>query len=533
MKSLYLKYRPQNFDEVLGQEIAKKILINSLISNNINHAYLFYGIRGTGKTTLARIFSKSLNCENIISGYNPCNECSSCKEINNETNLDVIEIDAASNNGVDEIREIRNKINYSTTKSKYKIYIIDEVHMLTKQAFNALLKTLEEPPKNVIFILATTELNKIPETILSRTIIINISNIDDASIEQSLKNIIKSENIEYEKQIIDYIKIIANGSIRDAISFLETCILFDTKLSVDNVLKALGLISFEDMEQILIDNKYFLTYLKNQDINFRYVLNLLTQRIIEKILSGNYRHNDLLDKLINIQLNIQDPNLIRNSLYTTLTKNNENDFGNDFANNEINKEKDDDFYKENLKKIENKNINKDFEIEKTNNKIDNKISSEKTNQFKSKYITDFINTKNYLTILFNNDSQKVIFLNKKWDFLTSYAYKTEWREFVSIVLDAKIVAFAKQFGILLLSDRNYDKFKTISLNKDFTDFSKKLFSEKIYLFPIKNFQWNQLTRLFEKTKNEGTEINEWANIDILENQQLEKLKNIFGDKLEI
>lgn len=166
-QALYRKYRPKNFDDVVGQEVIIKTLSNAIHNNKVSHAYLFTGPRGTGKTSIAKIYAKILNCEHL-ENLSPCEECVSCTQINNNQNIDVIEIDAASNNGVDEIREIRNKVGLVPSNSKYKIYIIDEVHMLTTQAFNALLKTLEEPPAHIIFIFATTEPHKIPRTILSR-----------------------------------------------------------------------------------------------------------------------------------------------------------------------------------------------------------------------------------------------------------------------------------------------------------------------------------------------------------------------------
>ena len=271
MKSFYKKYRPQIFDEVIGQNVAKKILINSIKENKINHAYLFYGVRGTGKTTLARIFSKSLNCKNIDDKFNPCNKCNACKEISNSSSLDVIEIDAASNNGVSEIRTINENVNYSTTSLKYKIYIIDEVHMLSKSAFNALLKTLEEPPENTIFLLATTEINRIPETILSRTIIINLNLLSEEEISKHLIQILKKEKVSFEQEGIKYISIIAGGSLRDAISFMETVLLFAKDLTQKNVLEVLGLVSFDDLDAIFNKNKEMKDFFTNDKIDYKNV----------------------------------------------------------------------------------------------------------------------------------------------------------------------------------------------------------------------------------------------------------------------
>ena len=165
---LYQKYRPQTFSELIGRKDLSRILVNEVISKNIGNAYIFFGSKGTGKTSVARIFSKAINCLNLGRNGDPCNSCSNCKSVNNFSFMDLLEIDAASNRSIEDIRDLKNKVQFAPTVSKYKIYIIDEVHMLTKDAFNALLKTLEEPPENVIFIFATTEINKVPETIISR-----------------------------------------------------------------------------------------------------------------------------------------------------------------------------------------------------------------------------------------------------------------------------------------------------------------------------------------------------------------------------
>src|SRR5574344_2833121 len=194
-QALYRKYRPNNFDEVVGQEVVVKILKNSILNNKVSHAYLFSGPRGTGKTSLAKIFAKIVNCSEP-KNLSPCNNCVSCTQINNKQSTDIIEIDAASNNGVDKIREIRNKVNLVPSTGKYKVYIIDEVHMLTQGAFNALLKTLEEPPSHIIFILATTEPHKIPATILSRCQRFDFKRIPSDQIVIHLRKIATKESRE-------------------------------------------------------------------------------------------------------------------------------------------------------------------------------------------------------------------------------------------------------------------------------------------------------------------------------------------------
>ena len=216
-QALYRKYRPKTLDDVMGQEIIVKIIKNSIRNNQINHAYLFAGPRGTGKTSIAKIFANVINCENPIN-YQPCGKCISCTQPNNS---DIIEIDAASNNGVDEIRELRNKVTLLPAYGKYKVYIIDEVHMLTQGAFNALLKTLEEPPAHVIFILATTDPHKVIETILSRCQRLDFKKISNEAIIKNLKKIAKNENIDVDEAALTEIANLADGGMRDSVGMLD------------------------------------------------------------------------------------------------------------------------------------------------------------------------------------------------------------------------------------------------------------------------------------------------------------------------
>lgn len=256
--ALYRKYRPSNLDDVVGQEEIKKILSTSIVNGTITHAYLFSGPRGTGKTTMAKILAKMVNCLNPVNG-NPCNECTNCKNLFNSS--DIIEIDAASNNGVDEIRDLREKANLVPSMCKYKVYIIDEVHMLTVQAFNALLKTLEEPPKHVIFILATTEYHKIPLTITSRCQKFQFNKIDDNLIVLRLRKIADLEKIEITDEALMEIAKISDGGMRDSINFLDQLRSFkcDEKINVDDVYDVCGNVSVFDIKNLLV-------YIKNNDV---------------------------------------------------------------------------------------------------------------------------------------------------------------------------------------------------------------------------------------------------------------------------
>ena len=250
--ALYRKWRPNDFDEVQGQDAIVRTLRNEILYDRIGHAYLFCGTRGTGKTSIAKLFAKAVNCQHPGDGK-PCNQCPSCQAINNQSSLDVLEIDAASNNGVDHIREIREQVQYSPVEGKYKVYIIDEVHMLSSGAFNALLKTLEEPPSYVIFILATTEKHKIPVTILSRCQKYDFKRISIDTITSHLVHLMEKEGIPAEEKALRYIARAADGSMRDALSLLDQCIAFylNQTLTYDNVLEVLGTVDTAVFSQLL------------------------------------------------------------------------------------------------------------------------------------------------------------------------------------------------------------------------------------------------------------------------------------------
>ena len=254
-QALYRKYRPKAFEDVVGQDIIIKTLSNSILNNKISHAYLFTGPRGTGKTSIAKILAKIVNCKNL-NGTIPCDECDSCIQINNRQSVDIIEIDAASNNGVDEIRELRDKVNLVPSFGKYKVYIIDEVHMLTTAAFNALLKTLEEPPKHIIFILATTEPHKIPSTILSRCQRFDFKKIGIPQIEKRLSYICLEEKIKIDDNALKLIAKLSDGGMRDSISLLDQLSAYTAdKITVEDVNNVSGIITKDEIFD-LIQNIY-------------------------------------------------------------------------------------------------------------------------------------------------------------------------------------------------------------------------------------------------------------------------------------
>ena len=251
-QALYRKWRPRTFSSVIGQNDITDTLKNAIKRGTISHAFLFAGPRGTGKTSCAKIFAKALNCTNLQNGE-PCNKCANCLAADKGAMADIMEIDAASNNGVDEIRDIRDKVKYAPTQGKYKVYIIDEVHMLSMGAFNALLKTLEEPPEHVVFILATTELQKVPATIISRTQRYNFKRISQSDLEKRMKYILEQEKISYEDKALAVIAQVADGGMRDALSILDQLLSFDkNKVEYDSALEITGFAAKEKIEQILL-----------------------------------------------------------------------------------------------------------------------------------------------------------------------------------------------------------------------------------------------------------------------------------------
>ena len=293
--ALYRKYRPIRFSDISGQDNIVKIIHNSIVNNKISHAYLLCGPRGTGKTTMAKLIARMVNCENLIDGE-PCGKCNSCLSINNNSNDDIIEMDAASNNGVDEIREIRDKVNLVPSISKYKVYIIDEVHMLSTGAFNALLKTLEEPPKHVIFILATTEEQKIPLTIASRCQKYNFTKLTVDNIVKRLKEIIMAEKLTVNDEVLTEIARFSDGGMRDAINMLDQLVSsVSGEITINNVYEINGILSFTDICDFLI---------MLSDGNLSNILNF-----VDKVESGG---KDLVKLLEEILLIIKDVLIFKN-----------------------------------------------------------------------------------------------------------------------------------------------------------------------------------------------------------------------------
>lgn len=304
-KAFYRKYRPTVFDQVIGQDHIISTLKNQVSSGQIGHAYLFTGSRGTGKTSVAKIFAKAINCKNAQNG-SPCYNCDTCKALSATNNIDILEIDAASNNRVDEIREIREKVKFLPVHSKYKVYIIDEVHMLTEKAFNALLKTLEEPPSHVVFILATTEVFKLPATILSRCMRFDFRLVAQETLSTFLKSIFAAEGIEYDENSIKAISKSAEGSVRDLLSIADCIAAFcENKITYAKTINILGTGNIESyinltdsilnkdigtcleiVQQAYTEGKNISMFSKDLTSHFRNLLIVKTSKIANKLLGA-------------------------------------------------------------------------------------------------------------------------------------------------------------------------------------------------------------------------------------------------------
>lgn len=535
-QALYRKYRPARFDDIVGQDTIVQTLKNAIANNKLTHAYLFSGPRGTGKTSTAKILAKTINCQNL-KGFEPCNKCDSCIQINNKQSTDIIEIDAASNNGVDEIRELKSKVNLVPSNSKYKVYIIDEVHMLSTGAFNALLKTLEEPPSHILFILATTEAHKIPATILSRCQRFDFKKISVNKIIENLKKIVIQENIDIEEEALKEIAILSQGGMRDSISLLDQVISYcPNNITCQDVHDINGTIGNEEMSNIikLILNNNITNLLKKFDELddkgknliklieelIYYLRNLLVFKIAPDYFEKTEQQNYLeLSSDINQELLLSYIHQFSEAIYEMKNSDNEKitlelhliKMLNLTQNERKNVEKIDETAKKDLEKlkIDEKEAKKSFSVESTQNQknVENKEkiinSSNKMVEIEENKLEEIKKIRINNTLCIFNRKQLLEY-KEKINTVSTCLIDENCSQWASLILDGELKAAGKGYMIFVYKDEpmeylfnhNWQAIEAII---------KKVYIEDIKVVATNIDKWNEIKQEF----NSKSKIYEW------------------------
>lgn len=522
-QTLYRKYRPKTFELVYGQDVIVKTLKNVIKNDKLSHAYLFTGPRGTGKTSSAKLFAKAINCLNNKDG-DACNECENCKSFNNNSNPDIIEIDAASNNGVDEIREIKNKVSLVPSMSKYKVYIIDEVHMLSIGAFNALLKTLEEPPEYIIFILATTEPQKIPATIISRCQRFDFKSISHDKMKQCLENIISKENISIDDGAIEEIINNSKGGMRDAIGLLDQASAFcNNNITANDIEELSGNISIKQIRTFLsniMQKEYNVIFdsISNYSSNGKDFA-LICEKIINYIRKGIlYKKKINTDKILDEDKNIFDK-LSDTDLYDLI----------DYLSDTLVKVKNS-YQKEltfevqmiqMIDKIFNKDSNVPRETSINEIKVENINVPRETLKIENKTdsVIEKLKSVRINNILRNATKQNITFIKDLWPNINEYLINEKYKMVAGMLINATPVAASKKGVIITLPlessisriEKEYDNSKELL---------KEIYDQNYKIVYISEQYWKKVRPEFvEKAKNGELQI-------IDESEVLDKLKKI-------
>ncbi len=541
-QALYRKYRATNFDELVGQKVVVRTLKNEIINDHLSHAYLFTGPRGTGKTSVAKLLAKSINCDNNIKGES-CNNCINCTQINRNTHVDIVEIDAASNNGVDEIREIKSKIGLVPSLGKYKVYIIDEVHMLTIGAFNALLKTLEEPPAHVIFILATTDPHKIPVTILSRCQRFDFKKIDNNSIIERLNKISIMENVNIEHSAIVEIARLSDGGMRDALSIFDQAISYKVNnIVVDDIYMINGTFSMNDIFEIITNiinnnltrnlsliDKYndmgkdmvklveeLIYYLRNilifQATNNYLELNTETEEKYKNI-SQEIKTKKIIDIISELNNNLyemkknQNPKLI---LELTLIKMTES------------------FSKNDLNEPENKKNNNEINIINTSEIKTESVEESSTNLHTEPVIeNDLLNKIKEVRInncLAGFNKKEHIANINKLSVVTDYVNDINDGKYVAYILDAELKASGNNYLIYVCPSNNHTTIFNLNLDK-IEKTLRKIINAEYKIISVSSNDWENIKKEFNsKTKKYEYIIDNYKSTEIVKNSFIKKKK---------
>ena len=519
-QALYRKYRPKNLNEVYGQKVAVNILKNAVQNNKFGHAYLFTGSRGCGKTSVAKILARMVNCDNLVDGI-PCGECDNCLNSSSNNCVDILEIDAASNNGVDEIRELKSKVNVIPSALKYKVYIIDEVHMLTDNAFNALLKTLEEPPSHVIFILATTELHMVPSTIISRCQTIEFKKINNSDMFARLKEISESENIKITDDALYEIVNVSDGGLRDAIGLLDMASSYSNdQITDEDILVINGTVSNNEIDYlsdlIIKKNQNTIINLINDYYDSGKDLIKILEKIINSLKNKMIENND--KNICSVITNLSDAlNKMKGSsigkiyleveIFKLCNENNievenKKSDNKDISKNEIyNDNKINDDFKENINnEISEKNIvtKENINIEKDN------VDSESLNKLKKVRINNtFVDV----------NKQALIKIKTEWEKLNDYTFDKDYGALICELIDSTPVAASNTY---LMLSYNYDSFveKGNMYIQKYENALRNTIGLDMKIIFLTADEWNKLKKEYIENIKNNVKYNYMEEIDI-------------------